>query len=59
MRLSHYYRRYLFEPFSPELELSFYPTLLSRTCKEDPNSEKKILQKSKISISGIVSCTSF
>ncbi len=48
MNLSHYSKHHPFEPFPPESEISFYPTLLSMVCKETSDSEKKILQNSGI-----------
>ena len=41
MNLSHYYKPYPFEPFFPEFDVSFCPTLPSMVRKKISNSEKK------------------
>ena len=44
MNLSHYYKPHPLEPFFPESEVSFCPTLLSMVLKEASDSEKKCFQ---------------
>jgi len=41
MNLSHYSKHHPVEPFFPESEISFHPTLLSMVRKEISDSEKK------------------